>query len=75
MDIKTYLPDYATWSNAQLDLALANRTDMFIYTEAAWTRQRSYTRWALQALGSSSAVSAKSMGCHTSPYHLADAPK
>jgi hypothetical protein len=58
VDIKTYLPDYADWSNAQLDAQLANKTDMFIYTETAWTRQRSYTRYALQALGSTPAVRA-----------------
>jgi hypothetical protein len=58
VDIKTYLPDYANWTNTEFEGQLAGRAEDYVYTQGAWTRQRAYTRWALQALGTSAAVRA-----------------
>ena len=53
MDIKIYLDDYADWTNAELERQIAAREPRFVYTVDAWIRQRSYTRWALEALDAS----------------------
>lgn len=47
-DVKVYLNDYDNWSN---DLFAEMRgTDNYQYMEDAWTRQASYSEWAMQAL-------------------------
>ena len=53
VDIKIYLDDYADWTNAELQRQIAAREPRFVYTVDAWIRQRSYTRWALEALDAS----------------------
>ena len=53
VDIKIYLDDYANWTNAELQRQIATREPRYIYTIDAWIRQRSYTRWALEALDAS----------------------
>ena len=53
VDIKMYLNDYADWTNAELQAQIAAREPRFVYTVDAWIRQRSYTRWALEALDAS----------------------
>lgn len=47
-DVKVYLNDYDSWSNGLFGDArsMAN----YRHIEVAWMRQRSYTRWALEAL-------------------------
>lgn len=47
-DAKVYLNDYANWSNELFEAVRSSEN--YNYMEAAWTRQRSYTRWALEAL-------------------------
>ncbi len=58
VDIKIYLDDYANWTNAELQRQIATREPRYIYTIDAWIRQRSYTRWALEALDASLVSSA-----------------
>ena len=53
VDIKIYLDDYADWSNEELQRQIAARDPRYVYTVDAWIRQRSYTRWALEALDAS----------------------
>ncbi|CAL5218578.1 g272 [Coccomyxa viridis] len=56
VDIKIYLDDYADWTNTELQRQIAAREPRFVYTVDAWIRQRSYTRWALEALDASLAL-------------------
>ena len=53
VDIKVYLNDYANWSNEELQAQIAGRSPNYMYCVDAWIRQRSYTRWALEALDAS----------------------
>ena len=53
VDIKIYLDDYSDWTNAELQRQIAARDPRYMYTIDAWMRQRSYTRWALEALDAS----------------------
>ncbi len=50
VDTKIYLGDYSSWTNAQLQAQIAAHQPNYTYTIDAWIRQRSYTRWALEAL-------------------------
>jgi hypothetical protein len=64
VDIKTYLSDYANWTNVQLQQQLADGVNAYLYTESAWARQHDYTRWAMNALQpGSSAVCALGRHC------------
>ena len=47
-DVKVYLNDYDNWSNELFEAVRGSEN--YNVMEAAWTRQRSYTRWALEAL-------------------------
>ncbi len=53
VDIKTSLPDYRNWSNADFHAALEARTPMYGSTVYSWVRQKAYLRWALAALSAS----------------------
>ena len=53
VDIKVFLDDYADWTNTELQAQIAAHNPRFVYTIDAWIRQRSYTRWALEALDAS----------------------
>ena len=53
VDIKVYLNDYANWSDEELQAQIAGRAPNYMYCVDAWIRQRSYTRWALEALDAS----------------------
>ena len=53
VDIKIYLDDYSSWTDAQLQAQIAAHQPNYTYTIDAWIRQRSYTRWALEALDAS----------------------
>ncbi|CAL8470098.1 g9640 [Coccomyxa elongata] len=71
-DVKVYLNDYANWSN---DLFEAVRSsENYNYMEAAWTRQRSYTRWALEALKEGSSARLKFFGVLEELEHLKKVP-
>ncbi|KAK9915574.1 hypothetical protein WJX75_001002 [Coccomyxa subellipsoidea] len=59
-DVKVYLNDYDNWSN---DLFAEMRgMDNYQYMEDAWTRQASYSEWAMQALEWGSSERLKTFG-------------
>ena len=53
-DIKTYLPDYVNWDNADFHAHLQDRE--YRNVVAGWSDQASYLDHAIDALGSSSEV-------------------
>jgi hypothetical protein len=62
VDSKQYPGDYARWSNAELQRALAEGDAAFAAAVGSWERQRAYNEWAVQELGAPCMVAAAEEG-------------